>query len=105
MPSPTSPFGIGVRTALPTVLDIRVILAVTATKYSVPHVVCDDCFLRSDLDDENLIVRVTTGIATGYIFGHVIPRKGLAPCHGADVMVEDIARLGYHKLVLLKGDK
>lgn len=42
-------------------------------------------------------------LSTGFVFGHVVPRKGLAHCHRAKVMIEDIARLG-HDRIMLKGD-
>lgn len=67
------------------------------------QIVCDYCCLKSDLDDEKNLVQVTRDIQTGYLFGDVVPRKGLAHCHGAEVMIEDIARLG-HDRVVLKGD-
>lgn len=42
-------------------------------KYTIPHIVCDCCFLRSDLDDENILVQVAKDIQTGYLFGYVLP--------------------------------
>lgn len=34
-----------------------------------------------------------------------MPRKGLAHCHVAEVMIEDIARLGYDRIVLKGGPR
>lgn len=69
-------------------------------EYKVPHVVVDSGFLGGKGDAETLVER---DVLSGFLFSHVVPRKGLAHVHGAAVLVDDLKRLG-HDTVTPKAD-
>lgn len=73
-------------------------------QYKIPHVVVDYGVLGGYGDSESLVVQVARGVMTGFLFSHVVPRKGLAHVHGAMVLVEDIKRLG-HDAATIKADR
>lgn len=67
----------------------------------IPHVVVDDGFLSGDQDSETIVVRAERDALSGFLFSHVIPRKGLAHVHGAAALIDE--RLG-HDTLTIKAD-
>lgn len=63
--------------------------------------VVDYGFLRSA--EGNVIIEVVRDATSGYIFAHDVRRQGLAYCHRAGVMMEDVARLGHEFVVIVSG--
>ena len=69
----------------------------------VPEIVFDYAFMGAKGDSETQAILVIKDRRTRMYFSHVVPRKGLASQHGANVMLEDLKKLGYGT-VLLKCD-
>ena len=66
----------------------------------LPEVVFDYGFFGGKEDEETLAVQVAKDRRTQMIFANVVPRKGMIHEHGAKSMVEDLAKLGYHEIIL-----
>ena len=66
----------------------------------IPEIVFDYCFMGDSDDAETLAIQVARDRRTRMIFAHVVPRKGMTHEYGANAMVEDLKRLGYHELIL-----
>ena len=66
----------------------------------LPEVVFDYGFFGGKEDEETLAVQVARDRRTQMIFANVVPRKGMIHEHGAKSMVDDLAKLGYHEIIL-----
>lgn len=71
--------------------------------YRVPHVVADYGLLGGYQDAESLVVQVARDVMSGFLFSHVVPRRGAAHVHGAAAFLGDIRRLG-HDALAIKAD-
>ena len=66
----------------------------------LPEVVFDYGFFGGKEDEETLAVQVARDRRTQMIFANVVPRKGMIHEHGAQSMVDDLAKLGYQEIIL-----
>lgn len=60
----------------------------------------DYCFLGSEGEERTVPVLVAIDRNTLMLFGHVVPRKGLAHEHGARELARDLTNLEYHEVIL-----
>ena len=66
----------------------------------IPEVVFDYCFMGAEGEEESVAIQVALDRRSRMYFAHVVPRKGKTHEHGAEVMVEDLDKLGYTEIIL-----
>ena len=69
------------------------------TEKNIPENVFDYGFLGAEGED-TIAVLVARDRRTKMIFAHVVPKKGFTHEHGAEEMMKDISKLGYHEVIL-----
>lgn len=66
----------------------------------IPKLVFDYAFLVAEGERETVAVLVIRNRRTNMLFGHAVPRKGMAHEHGSKAMFKDLGNPWYEKAIL-----
>lgn len=66
----------------------------------IPEVVFDYCFMGTEGEEETVAIQVERDRRSKAIFAHGVPRKGMTHEYGAEVLINDLDKLGYREIIL-----